>query len=272
MRRMRAACAGTSGSYGRVRRQQRDTESGQPEIVDQAAIQQLHVAHRAGVVALDRLREVTQQRLRIAVGARARDPLRQPGLAAARIGLEHDRREHHRHRGRGRDRLRDRIVHQVAAHRVERDAAEHERRAVVDVGGVDPDARALVALEVAEGRPAEQIVVEPARQVRGVVQAAADRAAEIHDRNPGVQRLLGVAQQEALAEVAERLAPAQAVVSGEHRPAGDAGHEIDAVEQRYVLAAVADAGAIDLLEHTERERRRARAAAGEGKAHHDVIG
>src|SRR5258708_31417462 len=101
-----------------------------------------------------------------------------------------------------------------------------------------------------EGRSVDQIAVEPIGEL-AVVDAAAERTPDIAERDLGLQSLFGVAQQETFAEIVERSAPLQAEIRGGDRTAGDAGAEVDAVEQRLSVSR-AVARSVELLHHAER--------------------
>ena len=192
-------------------------------------------------------------------------------IATVRKALQHHRREDQRHRGRRRHRACDRIVREIAADCAERGLAEHERRAAVDVGRVDPDARPPLAEQGREGRALEQVGIEPGAEARVIVDAARDRARDVADADRGVQRLLGVTDEKALAKILQRRAPLQAEIRRRHCPAGDAGDEIDVVDQRNALAAHRYVRLLHFLEYAERERGRAHAAAREREADQDVV-
>ena len=148
-------------------------------------------------------RERSQQRLRIRIMARPLDPRWQLRRTAAGIGLEHDRCKSKRHCRRGRDRFSDAVGADIAAQRVESGLSEHERRAVINVGSVDPDSRPPLLAENVEPGAIEQILIEPIGEL-AVVDAAAQRTADIAERQLGMERFLGIPQQETLAEVIER--------------------------------------------------------------------
>jgi len=107
----------------------RDGEAGKPVIIHDAAVEQLYVADFAGMIAIHRVGKIPQQRRRIRFAAHALHPTRQRHRAAARVALNDDRREHHRHGRRSRDRDRDRIVGEIAAQGAEQHGAEDERLA-----------------------------------------------------------------------------------------------------------------------------------------------
>ncbi len=192
-------------------------------------------------------------------------------IATVRKALQHHRREDQRHRGRRRHRACDRIVREIAADCAERGLAEHERRAAVDVGRVDPDARPPLTEQGREGRAFEQVGIEPGAKARVIVDAARDRARDVADADRGVQRLLGVTDQKALAKILQRRTPLQAEIRRRHCPTGDAGDKIDVVDERNALAAHRYVRLLHFLEHAERERGRAHAAAREREADQDVV-
>jgi hypothetical protein len=66
-----------------------------------------------------------------------------------------------------------------------------------------------------------------------------------------------------LLEVGHRRALLQAVIGRQHRAAGDAGDEVELVEERRGAAAIVDAGFVKALQHAIGKRRGPRAAAGE---------
>ena len=75
--------------------------------------------------------------------------------------------------GRGRrHRFRQADLAQVAAQDIEGDRFEYERNARIDVGRGDPDQRPLAREQARVGGAAEDVVVEPAREFRTVVDAA----------------------------------------------------------------------------------------------------
>ena len=115
-------------------------------------------------------------------------------------------------------------------------------------------------------RAAEQIVVQPARQFCLVVDAAAERRTEGVQSHVGVDAFLGVAQKKTFAEIAKPGAALQPDISGEHRAAGDAGENIDMLEQGGFLAEDAHPGFFDLFENAITEGRGAGAAAGKSQS------
>jgi len=192
--------------------------------------------------------------------AGALDPGRQRRRTAARIVLDHYRREHHRHGGRRRDRKRHRIVGEIAAQCAERYVGKDEGGAIIDVGGVDPDQRPRAGVEILERRAVEQMSIQPTRKCRGVVDAAVQPLGEVEEGHRGLQRLLAVREQEALLEVGQRRALSQAVIGREHRAARDAGDEVELVEQRLRAAVDRGAGLVKALEDAVGEGRGAGAA------------
>ena len=85
------------------------------------------------------------------------------------------------------------------------------------------------------------------------------------------QRLLGVAQQEPLAEIGERGALLEPVVRRRHRAARHAGNDVDAVDQRHRPAARANRAVGERRQNAVRERRGAHATARERQRDHGVV-
>jgi len=104
-----------------------------------------------------------------------------------------------------------------------------------------------------------------------IVDPAADRPQQSERTDVGGQGFLRVAQEEAFAEVRECGALLQAIVSGQHRAARNAGHEVHAIEQRAGSAVARHGCALDLREGTKREGCGARAAARKREPDHQVV-
>ena len=156
----------------RIGSKARNGETGKPVIVHHPAVEQLHVPDLAGVIAMHGVGEELEERRSVRIMAHTLHPFRQRHRASARETLNDDRREDDRHgRGSG-DRKRNRIIGEVAAQRSEQNAAKDKRRAIVDVGGVDPDVWPPLIEQALEGRVLEQIVVEPFREQGRFVDAA----------------------------------------------------------------------------------------------------
>ncbi len=115
-----------------------------------------------------------------------------------------------------------------------------------------------------------QIIVEPFRECGRIVDAALEALSDAEQIEIHLQIGFGVAQQEALLEVGERLALFQPVIGRQHRAAGDASDEVDAVEQgRW---AIGHRRLVKSSQHAVGKRRRASAAAGKGQRNHRVVG
>ncbi len=184
----RTACSGDNGSCGNRADRREMVKPDRPKLSTRPPSSSLTYLDRAVVVAVERVRERLEHRRRVGIGVRLLQPIRRLVGALLRIGLDHHRREHDRHRRRGRDRVRDRIGREIAAQRDERRLAVDEWRAVVDVGGVDPDPRARRLAEVGERRAVEQVVVQPVcENVLHVVDAAAERLDQAERIDAGVE-------------------------------------------------------------------------------------
>lgn len=107
----------------------------------------------------------------------------------------------------------------------------------------------------------EQIVVEPFREQVRVVDAALQPLGDAQQIEIHLQIFFGVAQKKTLLEVGERRALLQAVIGGKHRAAGNAGDEIDAIEQRG--RAAGGRRLVECGQNAVGEGRRAGSAAGE---------
>ena len=97
-------------------------------------------------------------------------------------------------------------------------------------------------------------------------------ARDIAEAEIGLQRLLGIAQEEALLEIGERRAPLQPVIGGKHRAAGNAGEKVE--RGRAATPARCGVGtrvSSKPVQHAVGKRRRARAAAGERQRHDHVV-
>jgi hypothetical protein len=138
-----------------------------------------------------------------------------------------------------------RIRGQIAAQRGERGRSEHEGRPVIDVCGIDPDARTRRAAHIAEGRPLEEVLIEPARELTGIVDAASNSTHHAERTGSRRQRLLPVTEQEAFAKVGKRGALFQAVVGGKDRTTGHPGYEVHAIDERTRSRAAGQRGALD---------------------------
>ena len=191
-RRSFTASCGASGPSGVDEASRAMVKPAKPEIVDQAAVEQLDVFDLAIAVALERIGIGLHQRRRARIAAHAAHPIRQADRAAAGKILDDDRREHDRHRGRCRDRHRHRIVRQIAAQRAERHRRENEGGAIVDVRGIDPDAGMLAAEQVAESRVVIEMRVEPRRKGVLAVDAAFEPARDIEQAEIGLQVFFAV--------------------------------------------------------------------------------
>ena len=113
--------------------------------------------------------------------------------------------------------------------------------------------------------------IEPARKSGGVVDAAAQAFRQVEEAQIGLQRLLAVGEQKTLLEVGHRRALLQAVIGGQHRAAGDAGNEVELVEQRRGAAAIVEPRFLKALQHAVGKRRGPGAAAGERHRDHGVV-
>jgi hypothetical protein len=109
-------------------------------------------------------------------------------------------------------------------------------------------------------------LIEPVGKL-AVVDAAAQRTTDVAERQLGMERFLGISQQETLAEVIERGALLETEIGRRHRAAG---YEIDAVEKRFCLIGTGP-GAVELGQHAERKSRRARAASGERQRQQQIV-
>ena len=157
---------------GRIGGEPPEGEAREPIIVHQPAVEQLHVTDSAVVIALKGIGIRLEQRWSILVVAHALDPSRQRHRTAAWKILDDNGRKEHGHRRRCRHRKRNRIARKIAAQRAECRLAEYERRAVIDIGSVDPDPRPRPSQQAFECRVLEQIGVEPAREFGRIVDAA----------------------------------------------------------------------------------------------------
>ena len=80
-----------------------------------------------------------------------------------------------------------------------------------------------------------------------------------------------LADKKPLLEIGERRAPAQPVIGGKDRAAGDPGEKVEPVEQRHRAAARRHPRFVEAGQHAIGERRRAHAAAGERHRHDHVV-
>ena len=124
------------------------------------------------------------------------------------------------------------IAAQIAAQSAEVHGVVDERRAVEDIGRVDPKLRMTGLQHVGVGRAVEEVLIEPGRQPAAVVHAALRHQHQIRDVDRGAERCLNILHQEAVPEIAEHLAPTQSKISRRDRAAGNAGDERDAVDER----------------------------------------
>ena len=236
-------------------------ERAQAQVVGQPAIGEMHVVPlllvRVAAQAFDYLLQLRRILRR----------LRQVRRGAPAVVLQHHRLEQHRHRRRCRHRIGQRVRAQVRAQQVEEFLQEGEADAAFEVGGVDHDQRAIAPLQVGEGGALEDGAVV---QGGGRVAAAFRREPAARAQDP-VQHVRGqVAAQEAGLEIAEGVVAVQAVIGGGEAAAGDRADRIDFIQQSPV-AVRADAGIAQFQQHTIRQRRGARPAAGEGQHQGDVV-
>ena len=117
----------------------------------------------------------------------------------------------------------------------------------------------------------EEIVVEPARELCGVVDAALQALGNVQQAEIHLQTLLGIAQEEALLEIRHRGALLQPEIGGDDRPSGHAADEVDMVKERSATRRTWHLRLVEAGEHAVREGRSARPAAGKGQGHHGVV-
>lgn len=139
----------------------------------------------------------------IGIGEGPAQPFR---LAVAAIRLEgrnNDRSEDDGYGGRSRNGVGKPDLVQIAAQGGEGVIGEQEGRAVVDVGGIDPDDRSIRPPEILIGRAVEEIVVEPFGKAIAVVDPAIERADQVYRRQSRLPEIgFGILDEEFFAEVA----------------------------------------------------------------------
>ena len=117
------------------------------------------------------------------------------------------------------------------------------------------------------------MVIQPAGGQVATIKAAAGQRRPVHRvHHLGGERMLDVAVEKTLAEVAEDSPTIEAVVGGGVTAAGDRTDDIHLVEQRTRPTADEDGGVAQLLQHAVGKGRRAHAAAGEGEHHEQRSG
>ena len=109
------------------------------------------------------------------------------------------------------------------------------------------------------------------RKAPVAIDAAAECQAQRGEIDLRVQFFLGVPEQETLAEIGERRALLEPEIGGRDRAAGDAGDEIDALDQAPAALARRQHGLVHGGERAIGEGRGARAAAGKGKPDQEIV-
>ena len=233
------------------------------EIVGEAAVDHVQVrAVRAVLEGFQLLhplqRAPRRARPRVVVAHRLR-PAGQLPAARPAVVVERDRRQHERHRGRRGGGARQRHRVHVGAEEVEVGLREREPGAGGDVGRRGDDQRPVAAVEVAERRAAEQVLVVHLGGHLGPAPAfGPQRRPVLRAQEPGQQLALHVALEEPLLVDVEQLVAVQAVRERGEAAARHAGDHVDFVQQAHLHALrIDDLGAPQLLEHAVRERRRA---------------
>ena len=189
--------------------------------------------------------------------------------AGTGVVVESDRREHAGHGRRRGDGAGQADTAQVGAQQVERVLVKGDARTGGDLGRGHDRERAAAAAQVAEGGAIEKnAVVVLGRQVAAREAAAEDLRPRRRVQHDPDQVALYVALEETLFVLLEQPVAVEREGKRREAAAGNAGDEVDVVEQRSRTPGRGHAGAAQLLQDSVRERRRARAAA--GHRHHQA--
>ena len=250
---------------------QRIERAAHAQVVRHAAVDEMQVGPPLAVaqrlLALERSYRPCRGSRRI-VGVEERlHPGGRRRIAAAAVVVEREGREHDRHRRRGRGRARQRYGTEVRADDVERALVEDEARPGREVRRRHRDHRPLAADEIGEGRVVEQdFIVELSGELGTTPVRRRQRSPIEGTQRAGDDIALDVALQEALLVLVEQLLTVETVGQRGEAAAGDAGDDVDRVEQAHLPApGLLDLGAAKEFEDAVRERGGARAAPRERK-------